>query len=107
MIHTQFNSSKEYSQFYPALFHTDQVTTPFRIIICKDNIQLICQQYKKPYWRSISFHYGSASWQSILNRWSKAIDALPIDPPTNTPERFYKRVTGQATLAGELGSPNA
>ena len=45
---------------YPSLWQSK--CGQFRIIKCKDDIQFIVQQFKRPTWRSESYH---VEWESI------------------------------------------
>ena len=60
----------------------------FRVIVCPDDLQLICQLYQSPKWRSISFHAGLNSWSSVYMRWSHDIDDLPMQVPDEVPQKY-------------------
>ena len=48
----------------------------WRIIRCKDDIQFIMKQFKRPTWRSESYH---VEWESIslIHEWIQTSDSFP------------------------------
>ena len=71
---------------YPHVWKSN--VRPFRVIVCPDDLQLICQLYQSPKWRSISFHAGLNSWSSVYMRWSHDIDDLPMQVPNEVPQKY-------------------
>ena len=59
---------------YPTLWQS--ICGKWRIIRCKDNIQFIVQQFKRPTWRSDSYH---VEWNSIslIHGDNAAFNTLP------------------------------
>ena len=59
MFHQQIKLPEKHPE-YPALWKSN--CNRWRIIRCKDDIQFIVQQFKRPTWRSDSYH---VEWSSI------------------------------------------
>ena len=59
---------------YPTLWSS--ACNLYRIIRCKDNIQFIVQQFKRPTWRSESYHVEWASI-SFIHGDNPAFNTLP------------------------------
>ena len=59
MFHQQIKLPEKHPD-YPTLWKS--FCGKWRIIRCKDDIQYIVQQFKKPTWRSDSYH---VEWESI------------------------------------------
>lgn len=49
---------------YPFVWQSDCGT--HRVIRCVDDLQWIVQKYRRPKWRSLSYH---REWSSIRRRW--------------------------------------
>ena len=64
MIHTAITLPEHHDQ-YPYLWQS--TCNKFRIVRCCDNIQYIMQGWRKPKWRSLSFHMY---YESLLYRWN-------------------------------------
>ena len=60
MFHQQIKLPEKLPD-YPTLWSS--ACNRWRIIRCKDNIQFIMQQFKRPKWRSDSYH---VEWSSIF-----------------------------------------
>ena len=59
MFHQQIKLPEKYDN-YPTLWNS--LSGRWRIIRCKDDIQFIVQQFKRPTWRGESYH---VEWNSI------------------------------------------
>ncbi len=73
MFHQQIKLPEKHPD-YPTLWSS--ACNRWRIIRCKDNIQYIVQQFRKPIWRSQSYHVEWASI-SFIYADNAAFNTLP------------------------------
>ena len=73
MFHQQIKLPEKHDN-YPTLWNS--LCGKWRIIKCKDGIQFIVQQFKRPTWRSESYH---VDWSSIalIHGDNPAFNTLP------------------------------
>ena len=72
MLHQQIHLTEKHPE-YPTLWKS--LCGTWRIIRCKDDIQFIVQQFKRPTWRSQSYH---VEWESIslIYEWIQTSDSF-------------------------------
>ena len=73
MFHQQIQLPEKHPD-YPSLWRS--LCGTWRIIRCKDDIQFIVQQFKRPTLRSDSYH---VEWESIslIHEWIQTSDSFP------------------------------